>query len=244
MRKWKWVATVASVALVSLLWSAPAEAQREAEIPVQVGIGPAGYLLGGPSIDEVGWEGRLFDDQPIHTGLRLSIAAVVSSDLVDEHPGMVPRQHRATLREMGEVRIRPGILMVIPTDIYLSPPVNNTQMWGATWSAIGIGVALTQEPVRFSASGSVIGSLKYLQSEVLPEDHFFFARPGVELQLDFEVPVDDQFLLSFGWASKVYIPQDLDGNVADIGEFDGDSLWHVGQFYLQGNFRFPYTHRY
>ncbi len=244
MKTWKVLVAATSVALVGMLWSAEAEAQRVAQVPVQVGVGPAGFLLGGPSLDEFGWEGRLFDDQPIHPGLRISLTAVIDSELVEEHPGMVPAQYRGQIQQMGEVRFAPAIVSVIPTNLYLSPPINNTQMWGATWSLVGVGAALPLEGVRLSASGSVIGTLKYIQSDVLPEDHFFFARPGVEAQIDIEIPIDDQFLISFGWASQIYVPQSLDGNVTDVGEFDGDSLWHVGQFYVQGHFRFPYTHQY
>lgn len=244
MKTWKFLAMVTAVAMVGMLWSTEAQAQRSAEVPVQVGIGPAGYLLGGPSIDEFGWEGRLFDDQPIHTGLRLSLTAVIDSELVEEHPGMVPRQYRSEIQDMGEVRYAPGILSVIPTDIYLSPEVNNTQIWGATWTGLSLGAALPLDEVRISASGSLIGTFKYIRSDVLPEEHYIFARPGVELAVDFEVPIDERFLMSVGWTSKVYVPQDLDGNVGDVGEIDGDSLWHVGSFYLQGHFRFPYTHRY
>lgn len=244
MMRWQIGMAALAVTLVGLVWSSEAEAQRTAQVPVQVGVGPAGYLLGGPSLDELGWEGRLFDDQPVHGGLRLSLTAVIDSDLVDEHPEMVPAQHRDRLRNMGEVRFAPAIVSLLPTDLYLSPSIDNTSIWGATWSIIGAGVALPSDMLRVSASGSVIATLKNIRSEVLPASNFFFARPGVELQFDFEVPIAERFLMSADWTSKVYLPQDLNGNVADIGEFDGDSLWHVGQFYLQGHIRFPYTHSY
>ncbi len=236
-----WLVAVMVLAMVPVQ---QAEAQRTAQVPVQVGVGPAGYLMGGPSVEEVAWEGRAFDDQPIHAGLRLSLAAVIDSDLIEEHPGMVPSQYRDQLQRMGEVRFRPGIVSLIPTSLFLSPPIDNTSIWGATWSVIGAGLAPISDPIRVSASGSAVVSALYMRSDVLPEKNFVFLRPGVELQFDFEIPITDDFLISTGWASKVHIPQAYDGSITEMGGFDADSLWHIGEFYLQAHFRFPYSHTY
>ncbi len=236
------VAVVAVFALVVPVNEA--EAQRTAQVPVQVGVGPAGFLLGGPSVEEVAWEGRAFDDQPIHTGLRLSLAAVIDADLIEEHPGMVPSQYRNQLQQMGEVRFSPSIVSLIPTSLYLSPPIRNTSIWGATWSLIGAGLAPISDPIRVTASGSAVLSAIYMNSDAMPRDNFFFLRPGVELQFDFEIPITDDFLISTGWASKVHLPQAYDGGILEMGDFDADSLWHIGEFYIQAHFRFPYSHTY
>lgn len=241
-----WRAPLIAALAVGLtaLFATEAKAQRTANVPVQVGLGPAGNMFAGPTFDEeIGWGGRLYEDQPIHTGLRLNITAVIDADLVRAHPRLVPRQYRGQFRGGGEVRYRPGILALIPSSFYLSPPIQDASAWGATWSVIGIGLPLMREPIRPSVSGALIGSLMYIDSESVTAP-YFFARPGVELQFDIEVPLADDFLISVGWASKVYAPQSLDDGLLSFGGFDDDSLWHVGQFYLKGHVRVPYPYRY
>lgn len=243
----RWYSRAAGLLAVMLAatWSFEVHAQqtRTAEVPVQIGVGPAGYLLGGPTLDEVGWGGGLFDEQPIHTGLRLSLMGVIDAELVDEHPGMVPSQHRGRIQQAGEVRYAPGIVSLIPSSLYLSPGLGDASVWGATWSPIAIGMALTSEPVRFSGRGAVIATAKYISSETVSSPYVFL-RPGVELNFDLEIPIAEEFLVSFGWSSKVHLPQPLDGGILDVGDFDEDSLWHIGQFYMQVHFRVPYSHQY
>lgn len=244
-RRWNdWVVAALAVMVVSV-WSVDAVAQntRTAEVPVQFGIGPAAYVFGGPTFDEPGWGGKLFDDQPIHTGLRLRMTAVIESELVEEHPGMVPGQYRSHIARAGEVRYAPAIISLLPTSLYLSPSIGDASVWGATWSLIGLGVAFAQRPVRPSGRAALITSAMYISSDAV-ESPYVFARPGVEIQFDLEVPLDERFLVSVGFSSQVYVPQLLEGSFMEIGGFDEDSLWHIGQVYLQGHFRFPYSHQY
>lgn len=218
-----------------------------ANVPVQIGIGPAGYLFGGPTYPDLGFGGALFDDQPVHFGLRVDITAVITTDLIREHRGLVPRQYQRNVVEAGEIRIAPSVLGLIPTALYLSPPVAGSHAWGATWSPIGAGLVLSREPMRTTISGSLIATLMYINSEAIAADHYFFARPGLEINLDFEIPVTNDFRVSVGWSSMVHIPQSLRGtgaNMFEMGGFDEDSLWHIGQFYVQGHFRVAYPYQY
>ena len=40
----------------------------------------------------------------------------------------------------------------------------------------------------------------------------------------------------------VTIPQELGGDIAEIGEPDA-SIWHIGQGFIQLHYRFPFTVR-
>ncbi|RVU41460.1 hypothetical protein FRC91_19055 [Bradymonadales bacterium TMQ1] len=214
-------------------WKAP----NRASIPVQVGVGPAGVMVGAPSLSS-GYSGAVFEDQPLHLGVRIDLEAVITADLVREHPKVVPRQYRSRLLAAGEVRYRPGIAALLPRTVYFSPKLQNTGMYGATWSLLGAGLALSPSPFRVSLGASLIGTALFMHSETLPSPTFF-VRPGVDITLDIEIQVARDFGLSFGWSSMMHIPQALGGPVLDL---DGDegSIWHIGQFYVQGNVRFPY----
>lgn len=241
------LAGAVAAAVVVVLWAVPADAddpRGTAEVPVQVGVGPTGVMFGGPTFDEPGWGGGVFDDQPIHGGLRLDVTAVVDEELVEEHPQMVPSNYRGMVREMDEVRYSPAILSLIPSTIYLSPPVDDAAAWGASWSLLGVGLAPISEPVRLGLGASLGVSALYISSEAV-RSPYLFLRPNIEVEIEVEIPVSDSFLMSLGWASTVHAPpQPLQGGVTDAGSFDEHSLWHFGQFFIQGHFRFPYEYNY
>lgn len=243
---WQSNAVAVSVMVFVGLWSFDAQAQRTrtAKVPVQVGVGPTGNLLGGPTFDDgFGWGGGLYGDQPIHSGLKIDLMAVIDAELVRRHPGMVPRQYRGRIRESGEVRYAPGIVSLIPSSLFVSPPIGDASAWGATWSLLGLGLPFTPSPVRISAKGALITTAMYIDSPSVA-DHYVFLRPGAELKFDVEFQLHEDLLISVGWASQIYIPQDLNGGILDAGGFDENSLWHIGQFYIQGHIRIPYSHEY
>lgn len=249
VQRWQWLVAVLAVVLVGA-WSPEAKAQRNtAQVPVQVGVGPAANFLAGPTYanESVGWGGRLSQNRPFHTGLRIGVTAVIKSELVRRHPGLVPNQYRRQIVNAGEVRYAPGIISLIPKTIYLSPPIGvagwDDQSYGATWSLIGVGLPLISNPFRFSVHGSLIGTALYINSEAVG-GHYFFARPGAELKVDLEIPLSEDFLVSLGWSSMFHIPQSLDEGIAAPSGIDENSLWHIGQFYVQGHFRIPYSYRY
>src|SRR5699024_1271545 len=134
----------------------------------------------------------------------------ISNELVKKHRDMVPRQYGRQIAKMGEVRYRPGIVSLIPKTLYLSPAISgDAQAWGASWSIIGAGIAKSFGNFRPSLNGSLLATAMYINSPSTQADHYFFLRPGVELGLDFEFKLTEQFLLSIGWTSQVYIPQTL-----------------------------------
>lgn len=208
---------------------APSRASSQITVPVDIGVGPAGVFFNGP----VGAE------QPLHFGLRLSITAIIDREFATKHQRLIPRQYRRQIRQMTEIRYRPAELALIPSSLMLSPKVANTGVYGATWRWVGLGIAPIDNPVRVGLGAGVIFTYAYMHSETLFSS-MHFLRPGVELTLDFEVPVTQNTLLSAGWASQLYIPQTLNGSILEVGGFN-NSIWHIGQAFLKLHYRFPYT---
>ncbi|WIG92850.1 hypothetical protein [Myxococcus sp. SDU36] len=212
--------------LCALLVPAAAPAQR-VTVPVDVGVGPAAFAFFGP----------VFDDQPIHTGLKLSVEAVLDKEWLKKNQRRVPPRYRKYAKSLDEVRISPSIL--IPDALIISPKLRDTGMYGATWKPLSLGVPLTSSPARLSLGAGLLLTYVYMHSDTLPDTHF--VRPGAEVGIDLELPLSKSFLLGVGWESAFYVPQELGG--LGLPERLSEGIFHVGQVYLQLHFRFPYTVR-
>ncbi len=240
---------VASTSFFSTAVAQQRSQTRTAEIPVQIGVGPAGLLFAGPAFPQLGFSGILAEDRVLHTGLRLSVQAIIDGETVRKHPGLVPRAYRQRIIDAGEFRITPGPVALIPTTLVISPPVTGgAQAYGATWSLLGIGLPLVSEPVRVALGGALIGTVLYIRSPSLAAAHYVFARPGIEVRFEVEIPVHGDLRATLGAATQIYVPQTLDGTEAEMfgmGELlDARSLWNINLFYLQAQFRVPYQHKY
>ncbi|MFP2912777.1 hypothetical protein ACLESD_48780 [Pyxidicoccus sp. 3LFB2] len=213
--------------LSALLLPALATAARPVTVPVDVGVGPTALLFFGP----------VFEDQPIHTGLKISVDAVLDREWLKKNQRLIPKRYRKQAQRVDEIRISPSIL--IPDTLIISPKVRNTGMYGVTWKPLGLGLPLSSSPVRLSVGGGLLLTYAYLHSDTLADTHFL--RPGAELGVDLELQFSKRFLVSVGWESALYVPQELGG--LGLPERLRDGIFHVGQAYLQLHFRFPYTTR-
>jgi hypothetical protein len=212
--------------LSTLLLPALAAAQR-VTVPVDVGVGPAAFLFFGP----------VFEDQPIHTGLKISVDAVLDREWLKKNQRLIPKRYRKQAQQLDEIRISPSIL--IPDTLIISPKVRDTGMYGATWKPLSLGLPLSSSPVRLSVGAGLLLTYAYLYSDTLADTHFL--RPGAELGVDLELQFSKRFLVSVGWESALYVPQELGG--LGLPDHLRDGIFHVGQAYLQLHFRFPYTTR-
>jgi hypothetical protein len=212
--------------LSTLLLPALAAAQR-VTVPVDVGVGPAAFLFFGP----------VFEDQPIHTGLKISVDAVLDREWLKKNQRLIPKRYRKQAQSLDEIRISPSIL--IPDTLIISPKVRDTGMYGATWKPLSLGLPLSSSPVRLSVGAGLLLTYAYLYSDTLADTHFL--RPGAELGVDLELQFSKSFLVSVGWESALYVPQELGG--LGLPDHLRDGIFHVGQAYLQLHFRFPYTTR-
>lgn len=218
------MSTLRVALLCTLLLPAVASAQR-VTVPVDVGVGPAAYLFFGP----------VFDDQPIHTGVKVSVEAVLDKQWLSKNQRAIPSRYRKYARSMSEVRISPSLL--IPDSLIISPRLRNTGMYGVTWKPLELGVPLSEGPARLSVGGGLLLTYAYLHSGTLANTHFL--RPGAEVGVDLELQLSKNFLISLGWESALYVPQELGG--WGLPDRVRDGIFHVGQAYLQFHVRFPYT---
>jgi hypothetical protein len=207
----------------------PSRRRGATTIPVDIGIGPFAAFITGP----------VQDDQLIHTGLRLSVAAVLDRETIRENWDRVPPQYRGMAAGISEARVKPLLAVLLPTSLYLSPKLYNTGVYGATWELFGLGVPVISDPVRLSLDAGLIFTYLYVHSDTLPTPTHF-VRPGIELRADLEIPFSDDLLMSLGWASQLHPPQLVGGYPWEALPLN-KTIWHSGQLYLQLHFRAPYA---
>ncbi|HSP78977.1 MAG TPA: hypothetical protein VLQ93_10635 [Myxococcaceae bacterium] len=211
--------------LVLALLSSPVFAARYT-VPVDVGVGPAAFVLSGP----------VFDDQPVHFGLKLNVEAVIDKEWIRKNGRAIPKRYRGMAKNVNEVRISPSLL--IPDSFFISPKVRNTGIYGVTWRPVGLMQSVGEGPVRLRLGLGLLLTYAFIHSDVLPTTHF--VRPGADLMAELELMPVKSFGLSLGWASGFYVPQKL-GSLG-VGPLN-QSVWHVGQAYLKLHVRFPYEVR-
>lgn len=216
---------LACLASACVLLAASARAAAE-PVPIDFGIGPAFYFITGP----VG------DDQPVHTGVKISLHAVLDQAFIQAHQDRVPPRYRKMAASMREVRYSPSPL--IPDALLLSPRIegtNRTGIWGATWRPLSFRTPLAAAgaPVQLDLGAGLLLTYFYLHSDALPTTHFL--RPGIDLGTELAIAFGRHFLVSVGWASGLYVPQ-KPGSF-EIGK-TGESIWHLGQAFLKLHFRF------
>jgi hypothetical protein len=214
-----------------LLLPTVAAAQRTVTAPVDVGVGPAAFFFFGP----------VFNDQPLHTGLKLNVEAVLDQEWLRKNQALIPRKYRKRALKSGEIRFSPAVLALIPDSLIISPKYRNTGIYGATWKPLGIGLPLSSSPVRFSVDAGLLLTYAYLYSSLETVGTTHLLRPGLQLGADLEFQLSKSFLISIGWDSALYIPQRL-GTFGETKPLS-QSIFHVGQAYLMFHFRFPYTTR-
>jgi hypothetical protein len=217
------VARMRALVLCLVLCSTPALAAR-VTVPVDVGFGPSALLITGP----------VFDDQPIHYGLKINVEAVIDQAWIRKNQRVVPKKYRGAAKNVKEMRISPSIF--IPDHFFISPKLQNTGIYGVTWRPIGLVHSMGEGAARLRLGAGLLATYAFLHSDVLPTTHF--VRPGLDLMAQFELMATKNFGVSLGWASGFYVPQKLGSlELAPLNE----SMWHVGQAFFKFHIRFPYT---
>ncbi|MFZ5470935.1 MAG: hypothetical protein ACOZIN_16025 [Myxococcota bacterium] len=224
------------VGLLALLLPVAALAAR-VRVPVDVGVGPAAYYFFGPVADER-W--------PVpHFGLKLNVEAVIDQNVIRENRRAIPPKYLKQAEKITELRVSPSLF--IPDALILSPQTpytGGTGIYGITWRPLALTVPLfgrkpagswkkSRGALDFEAG--LLLTYAFLHSETLPTTHFL--RPGIDLTLELELAASDSFLVSMGWASQLYVPQQLGS--FDVGQWN-TGIFHVGQAFLQLHVRFPY----
>lgn len=236
------------------------KAKEPTEIAIDVAVGGGGLMF----------PGVIQDQTPYHATLRLDLHAIITNELIKKNKNRIPKKYRQLALKQEELRFRPGAISFIPTNVVISP-MEKTQLYGANWGLLGVGVAPKLGPLRLGISAQLQVSAFYLSSDLdlqalatqgsadsmdnmmmsdSSEDpaeeegtSMFFLRPGLSLAADLEIPLKkDAFAVSIGWKSTAYLPQDIGGGVLDMS-FDNldGSMWLMHQVYLDFHFRVPYS---
>lgn len=215
-------------------------APKEVTVPVELSVGPAFFAFSNPYSGGEVLGGPLTQGQMFHYGLRIDIAAIITHEFVQKNPRLVPRKYKSMFKPGSEVRFTPGILALIPRDIIISPKFNDTGIYGANWELMAIGIdLLSASRANLNLGAGLLATYVYIDSD-LPDTSTHFLRPGISLGLSAGAMLSDSFGLRIGWNSNFYIPQAIGGGVLEMGKGD-QSLWHIGEAYLQLRFRFPFT---
>ena len=189
-------------------------------VPVDIAAGPAALWFS----DAIG------SDQLGHFALKIRVEAILSHTLIHNNIQRVPAQYRNLAEGMAEVRYRPSLL--IPEELIVSPKLFHTGMYGMTWRPLQLGLNLVAGAAPLGLSAGLDLTYAFIHSDSLGFAWMNFLRPGLDLQLEWEVPLADSLHLSVGWQSALYVPQPLGGGVFELGGFNQRSIWHVGQVFL------------
>lgn len=217
-----------SLVPLALLLVAPCFLQAEKiRVPVDVGVGPAVHMVTGP----------IQDDQSLHYGLKLSLYAVIDRATLEKQKKRIGKYWKY-VKGAHEIRYRPT--MFLPDTLFISPKTKDTAMYGASWRPVALEMLLVRSPIRFAVGAGLLLTYAYIQSDTLMKDAMHFIRPGIDLKVELELPVTSTVLLSIGWASQLYPPQEIGGEIFAWGDTER-SVWHIGQAYAMLHVRFPYT---
>jgi len=203
---------------------------KTVEIPIDIGVGPAAHLITGP----------VYENQPVHFGLAFSLEAILNKKLLKRFKSRIPKQFRKKILSMDELRISHPL---IPRTFFISPAgiMSSTGMYGIGFRPIGLDVKLIDSDTTLEVGLGARASYFYMHSLQLSSPTHFL-RPGLEAKVEMEIPFSDTTLISFGWDSQFYIPQEIGGPILQIGKLD-ESIWHIGQAFVKFHVRVPYTYK-
>lgn len=224
------------LAALTLLPS-PASAKRSpVEIPIEVGVGPALHFITNDTLSE---------QQTFYTGLRLNLQAVITKEVIKRFEKKIPKKYRKMAKDLDEVKVRVGPMMLIPRTLLISPASisdnGDSALYGAMWDFIGLGVGLGP----LSVSANVQATYAYLsyrdkeKGDAVQSMHFL--RPGLTVDAQIPLRFNDTVGMSVGWRSTFYLPQELGGGVTAMKMTTEGTIWHIGQAFVTLDVRFPYS---
>lgn len=197
---------------------------RAVEVPVDFGIGPSAFFLHGPVVR----------DQLLHTGLKLDLEAVLDRAWLKKNQRVIPQRYRSLSTKVAEVRYAPTVF--IPDALLLSPKLFGTGIYGLVFRPLSAGIPFGSEQARFTLSAGLVVTTFFLHSDRLPTT--LFLRPGIDVTAALELRPTPKLGVVIGWQSALHVPQRL-GHFLDVTPFN-ETVWHIGQAFLQLRFRTSY----
>ena len=218
----------------ALSFMATAAHAEKIEVPIDIGVGPAGVM----------WNGPISADQSLHYALSISGGAVLDKALIKKNGKRIPKKYRRMAKSLDEVRI--GHIL-IPDTLIISPQLNNTGIYGVSWSPLKLGVPLVKKPFRLKLTANPVFTYAFIHSNQPQIGSMHFARPGLAAGASLEFKLFGPLRCSLHARTQLYVPQATGGSVADLGLTDNglsdNAIWHVEQFALRIHYRFPYRTR-
>ena len=211
--------------------------QNNSKITVPINLGIA------PTLNRI--NGDVTTDQTFHYGLKIQLKAILDQETLRTQGNKIPKKYRESVKKMKELRYAP--FFWLPDSLYISPKIENTGIFGITFRPIALGISLLQtSSLRLYLGAGLILTYMYIYYDAdagLEKEagSTHFLRPGIDITAEVEIKFSQQFLLSFGWTSQVYIPQKIGEFGFGADPFGHDSIWHNGQIFLMLHFRFPYS---
>ena len=197
------------------------------EVPVNVGVGPALFVI----------TGDVQKNKSPHFGLQLDVAAIIDKPTLKKSKGKIPKKYRNQVKRLDEVRV--GVLY-IPDALIISPGDSaSASIYGATFRPLSVGMPVG----ALKLSAGALLTYAYMKGDAIGGTTHFL-RPGVDARAIFEVPLTESLWFSAGWSSGFYVPQTLGDDFAKA-EFTGatNTVWHIGQAFAVLHYRFPYKTR-
>jgi hypothetical protein len=188
--------------VLAAVWALPASAG--VQVPLDVGVGPAGVWWYGPLLDNRG--------AVPHFALMLNVHAVIDKGWVEEHRDAIPPKYQKMADQITELRIGPSIF--IPQTVVVSPAfdaLGGVGMYGATWAPLGLTLISTGQKSprewnksrgRFFLDASLLLTLLAIHSTRDEFPFTFFARPGLQLRAAMQIAATERFLVSFGFSDR------------------------------------------
>ena len=178
---------------------APPRRAGKASIPVQIGIGPAVHMITGP----------VQADQLLHFGLKTYKSAIIDNETIRANKNMIPKKFRSSIMKAREIRISPMVLALIPDTIFISPKYNNTQMYGAVFRPIGIGIApLSNNWFRFDVNAGLLAMYAFLESDnpKIGKNHLLDIGLDAKAAVEFKGGHQKRFLARRAGLSPAQLP--------------------------------------
>jgi hypothetical protein len=212
------------------------KAKAAITVPVDVGLGPTANWF----------TGVIGDDQQFHYGLKLDISAIIDQQTIKKNKQRIPKKYRKMALKMKEFVYRP--FWWLPDSLLISPKLDKSYMYGVTLRPIGLGLSLINNNfMKFSLSAGLVLTYAYMGNDGWVDggyanDSMHFLRPGIDAKAELLLKLSKSFLVSVGWDSYLYIPQQIgEGPFEGLGEDPlENSVWHNGQAFVMLHFRFPY----
>jgi hypothetical protein len=202
---------------------ATAQAKTPVTIPIEIGAGPSVQTFFG----------KLSEQQSMHYGLKLDLAAVINQEIIKKFKKKIPKKYRKLSKKIGEVRFKPSPIPLIPTTITISPSDSNPT-YGAIWDTFGIGTGIG--PIKLNIGLPIIYSyIGYMKGTEKESMHLL--RPSLSAAASLNLQFSKSIGMTVGWRSYFMPPQPIGGAITDFSKDTKESIWHIGQGFLTLNFR-------